>query len=92
MACTKCFGEGRVRSVACDHEGCYGDCGRTIECSKCGGTGDIEPDKLMALIEQIIEEAQNDTVRNGYNSIENLTIRARAFEKVQAIIRKGKIV
>lgn len=55
--CKKCFGEGRLRSVACDHEGCYGSCGRTIECRKCEGTGEeggkkaVEPS--TSLIDQI---------------------------------------
>jgi hypothetical protein len=35
VSCKSCHGRGEHRSVACDHEGCYGDCGRTVPCSKC---------------------------------------------------------
>ena len=52
--CKKCHGEGRLRSVACDHEGCYGDCGRTIECKKCEGTGEEGGKRAVEVSESLV--------------------------------------
>lgn len=52
--CKQCRGTKRVRSVACDHEGCFGDCGHTIECSACKPPAVPEMPEVCVRLEPLV--------------------------------------